>query len=111
MIVEILFCFLFLVLVFALIGRKSPQRLTRHLATRPRGFPSLEAFGRRPPVQAASSRSAVIRKTLHRSGSGTGAIRSACPLAALMPGTVILEASKAIEPRLVGRLIKFRMPG
>ena len=32
-----------------------------------------------------------------RSGSGTGAIRSACPLAALMPGTVIWKRAKQLS--------------
>src|SRR5258707_1512716 len=46
--------------VLALTAAKSPQRLTRHLATRP-PVSFIVGFRTPDPVQAASSRSAVIR--------------------------------------------------
>jgi len=87
--------------VLALTAAKSPQRLTRHLATRP-AVSFIGGFRTTAPVQAASSRSAVIRNPSQERKRDR---RYSISLSArsINAGDRDLEASKAIEPRLVGR--------
>ena len=75
---------------------RNPHSVSRATSPHVPRFPSLEAFGRRPRCKPHRP-DRPSSETLHRSGSGTGAIRSACPLAALMPGTVIWKRAKQLS--------------